>query len=396
MKKLLFVAGSLRIGGIERSLVNLLNQIDYKQYEVDLFLYSNVGEYLDDLPSEVRLINQSQVLNIIGLTMSEVRNTKNIFWVLLRAVVALICKVIGSKAFWNIAFKLTPKLSGYDAAIAYSNNVHNKSLYSGYYHFILQRVEANSKIGWVHTDYRSLVNIQDDDKYYFDRLDKIVHVSKACKNEFDEIFPDYTNKTFVVYNMIPIDFIRRQSLLKVDLEDTEFPNGKDTIGVTVARLDQNKSVDRIIKVLGKLKNEGITVKWMIVGDGPERKSLEIMAEQYGVKEHVLFLGMQKNPYSFIRIANIFILCSKYEGYPMVIGEAQAIATPVLVTRYRAAEEQIENGFNGAIVDNSVEAIYKELKILINSNSILERMKYNLLNKGISNHTAIKQLSLILP
>lgn len=396
LKKLLFVAGSLRIGGIERSLVNLLNELDYSKYEVDLFLYSNTGEYITDVPKEVRFINRSKFLHLLGLTMSEVKATRNIVLIFFRALLALLCKKIGNKTFWTIAFKLLPKLSGYDAAIAYSNNVSSNSLYSGYYQFIIQRVGAKRKIGWVHTDYRSLVDLQEKDQYFFEKLDKIVHVSQACKDDFDEIFPQFKSKTIVVYNIIPIQFIKKQSFSHIEADDQLLKRDIGTVGITVARLDKNKSVDRIIRIIEKLTNEGMRISWLIVGDGPERNKLEELAEQLGVRDKIIFLGMQKNPYSLIRIAKIFVLCSKFEGYPMVIGEAQAIATPVLVTKYRSAEEQIMNGVNGVIVENCEEALCNKLRTVITNDDILKRMKNHLITNGVTNDKALKQLSTVLP
>ena len=387
MKRLLFVAGSLRIGGIERSLVNLLKHIDYSMYKVDLFLYANEGEYFKDLPYEVRLINQSRLLHILGLTMEEAKKKKNFYIVFVRVFGAILCRTLGSKKFWSIVFKLIPKPSGYDVAIAFSHNVHHKSLYSGYYQFILDRVDAKIKIGWVHTDYQSMGILSNKDRIFFNNLDRIVNVSFAGKNIFDLIFPEYQQKSYVVNNMVPVEQVKNLSLENIQ---NQFSSRMGFIGITVARLDRNKSIDRIIKAVGRLQKLDLNINWLIIGDGPQRNALKKITDEYGLTENIFFLGMQSNPYPFIRIANLFVLCSRYEGFPMTIYESLVIGTPVLVTRYEAADEQIKNGYNGIIADNSEEGLFIALRNLLNQPQLLKQMKENLINERINNDRALAQ------
>ena len=388
MKKLLFVAGSLRVGGIERSLSNLLKNLNYQECKVDLFLYSNSGEYKNDIPEQVQLINNNRVLNALGLTMVEAKKTRNPFIILTRMLAAVICRFLGSDKFWKVIFKTVPKLSGYDVAIAFSNNVNNKSLYSGFYQFILERVNAGIKIGWVHSDYKAMGIDPEFDRPYFEKLDKIVNVSFASKKVFDNVFTEFKSKSFVVYNSLDMENV--VSLSSDEISAPVIKSYARLTGVTVARLDQNKSVDRVINSIGKLRKKGIEVNWIIVGDGPERLNLERLGEEWGILDSIYFTGMVQNPYPYIRMADVLVLCSRYEGMPMTIAESLTIGTPVLVTQYGSAEEQIINGLNGIIIENSEKSLYNALIELINKPVLLNEMRKRLIDFEGNNKIALDQ------
>ena len=142
-----------------------------------------------------------------------------------------------------------------------------------------------------------------------------------------------------------------------------YPAGNFHI-VTAARIDNvQKRIDGIIKLCARLKSEGITqFQWHIVGNGPDLPGNQQLANELGVAELIRFEGEQINPFPYIKNADLFALYSAYEGFPMVIGEAQALDTFILTTNYAAAKEQIspEQG----IIAEDDEEFYQELKRLI--------------------------------
>ena len=123
------------------------------------------------------------------------------------------------------------------------------------------------------------------------------------------------------------------------------------------------SVDGIVRVCARLKSEGITqFQWHIVGNGPDLPGNRQLARDLGVEELICFEGEKTNPFPYIKHADLFALYSAYEGFPMVIGEAQALGTYILTTNYAAAKEQILPK-QGMITEND-EAFYQALKRLI--------------------------------
>ena len=99
-----------------------------------------------------------------------------------------------------------------------------------------------------------------------------------------------------------------------------------------------------------------------MGNGPDLPGNQQLARDLGVTELVCFEGEKTNPFPYISHADLFALYSAYEGFPMVIGEAQVLDTFILTTNYAAAREQItpEQG----IIAESDEEFYQELKRLI--------------------------------
>ena len=87
-----------------------------------------------------------------------------------------------------------------------------------------------------------------------------------------------------------------------------------------------------------------------------------LVHRLSLNDVLTFCGAENNPYPYIQSADLFALYSAYEGFPMVIGEAQALGTYILTTNYAAAKEQISSE-QGYIAEDD-EAFYRELKRLI--------------------------------
>ena len=109
----------------------------------------------------------------------------------------------------------------------------------------------------------------------------------------------------------------------------------------------------------RLKSCGKTAfTWRIVGDGPDRKNDEALAKELDVAELVRFEGQKENPYPYIAKSDLFALYSAYEGYPLVVGEALILHTPILTTAYAAAKEQIPK--DCGVIAQTDEAFFEAL------------------------------------
>ena len=385
-KKMLIVANSLHIGGIERSLVNLLCCLDYSKYDVDLFLYSNSGEYIKEIPKSVNLINKSWLLKCIGLSMSEAIDTKNILVIIFRALLAVACRIIGSRIVFSFIFNFLPKYNGYDVAVSFVHNVHPKTLYFGHNLFVLKKVRANRKVAWIHSDYiRAGFNYPSNNDEYR-KFHAIVNVSYSGKDIFDQTLPDLKGRSYVVYNTNPISKIKELA----NKGGNPYQDIDSIKVVSVGRIDLNKSFDRVLIVAEQLIREGYSFNWYILGDGPQKDILKEKCNELNLQNNIHFVGSKKNPYPYIKYADIFVLTSKYEGMPMVVSEAQILGTPIISTGYAAASEQIVDGRTGIIVDNSEEGLYQGIKKVLNDENILQELKLNLKSTTYSNDKALSQ------
>lgn len=116
------------------------------------------------------------------------------------------------------------------------------------------------------------------------------------------------------------------------------------------RLAEEKRIDLLLQAFHLLKEKHTEWTLGIIGDGPLRQSLEYLRDELRLKERVYFFGLVENPQYFLQQADIFVLCSRYEGFPLALAEAMACGLPVIATEYHyGVKEIITDGVNGLIV-----------------------------------------------
>ncbi len=163
----------------------------------------------------------------------------------------------------------------------------------------------------------------------------------------------------MIYN-----YINDQEVIEKANKNENIEFGEQEINiVTVARLVKQKAIDRLINVHSKLIKEGFKHTIYVIGDGPEKSKLQEMIQNKAVENSFILLGKRENPYPYIKKADYFALLSYYEGYPMVLLEAQILGKYIIITD-TAARETLQNYENNTIVANEEEDIYKGLKELI--------------------------------
>ena len=296
-KKLLFTAYNLGIGGIEKALINLLNEINYDKYEVTLILEKKEGELLN-------LVNKN-------VSIKELRVSNNKF-VLFRKIVNYLRK---------LKFKLINK-NKYDFSCCYATYSYSGNL--------LARIASKNSMIYVHSNYvTSFENDERKIREFFDTrsIDKfkyVTFVSNESKNDFLKYYSNYQDKALVFNNFIDVDNIIKLSKEKVDVER---PKDKKVL-LFVGRLDdRSKKLERAFNIV---KNIDDTVLW-IVGDGPDRNKYEDIANTYKIKDRVEFFGMKLNPYPYIKLSDYLILTSDYEGFPVTYLEALVLNKKIITT-----------------------------------------------------------------
>lgn len=355
MKKILFVAQNMQIGGVQKALVNHLKILSAED-EIHLFTFGD-GPFMDEIPSMVHVTKGKCLLRLVATPMQVVLQSRKIPDIALRVFLTLLVRVIGSEKLylWLLRGYCTEK---YDVAISYFTDVPNNYFNQGTNLFVSEYVQAEKKVAWIHSDpIKANFNAEYCRKIYRN-FDRIVCVSHAVETNFHQLLPEYTDKTEVIYNVFPVE-----ELQLLAQEKAPYSKGKIHI-VTVGRVDNStKRMNGIVHVCARLKSEGITqFQWHIVGNGPDLPGNQQLARKLGVEDLICFEGEKTNPFPYIKHADLFALYSAYEGFPMVIGEAQVLDTYILTANYAAAKEQIspEQG----IIANDDEAFYQELKRLI--------------------------------
>lgn len=359
-QRILFVAQNMDVGGIQTSLVNLLKHIDKHhadEYEISLFSFGK-GALLNKIPNSVSVIMGNRFLQLSAEPFFSVLKRKDPVDILLRILLMLYVRLRGSERFYRKQFQKCIPSAEYDIAISYFNDVPHNYFNQGTNLFVSEYVRSKEKLAWIHPDpIRANFDVEFCRKIYRN-FERIVCVSRAVETNFHKLVPEYAKKTEVIYNFIPAEEIR-------ELAQTASPYSEDKFRVvTVGRVDNDsKRMDGIVRVCARLKSEGITqFRWHIVGNGPDLPGNQQLARELGVEDLICFEGEKGNPFPYIKNADLFALYSAYEGFPMVIGEAQALGTFILTTNYAAAKEQIapEQG----IIAESDEEFYQKLKRLI--------------------------------
>ena len=355
MKKLLFVAQNMAVGGVQTSLVNLLNEICAGgEYEVHMFTFAP-GVLLDQVPEQVRVTCGGKVLRLSATPFWQVLRSANPVDIVLRIWLILWARLRGSRHVYEWMLRKYQKEEAYDIAVSYFNDIPVGYFNKGTNQYVLDYVRAEQKVAWFHTD----PVVGNFDPAYcrdlYEHYDKIVCVSQAVKSRFDTFLPEFANRTAVFYNRFPEEKIR---MLAQEYE----PFAQEGYHiVTVARVDNaTKRIDEMVRLCRKLKEDGVVgFYWHIVGDGPDRAANEMLAKKLGVSDLIRFEGEKKNPYPYVKKADLFALYSAYEGFPMVVGEAQALGTPILTTNYAAAQEQVDP--DRGVIAKTDEIFYRELK-----------------------------------
>jgi len=353
MKKILICIDSLRGGGAEKVLTDLLNKIASK-YEITLFLIFNDGLHKENLPANIKvkyLVNNRNAL---------LQKNKKVGAILEKAISIMFRNVPP-----NILYRIFVRNS-YEVEIAFLEGKSTK-LISG-------SNQLSKKIAWVHTNLKNhhwtkvLYKNVDEEKKQYRSFNEIVFVSQDSLEGYLEKFGEENNRKLkVIYN--PIDELNIKDKLKMSEESyNEF-----TI-CSIGRLGKEKGFDRLLRAHAKLISQGLYHNLIILGDGVEKDNLIKLCEELKVTKTVKFLGFKKNPYKYIKNANLFVCSSRTEGYSLVLAEAMIIGLPVLSTACGGTKEILENGKYGMVVENSERGIYQGIQYLMHNREKIEYYK----------------------
>jgi glycosyltransferase involved in cell wall biosynthesis len=376
-KKLLFVIPNLNIGGAEKSLVNLLNEIDYQKFAVDVLLIrAGEGVLLKQIPTQVNVLKLEKKYQVFERT-SKFPESYFLFRGRFDLVIArILCrftlafqKNIGKaeQYAWKFTRLFHSKLKGeYDVAIAF--------LEKSSFYFISEFVSAKRKVGFIHSDYAKLDLDANFDLNYFKKMDGIAAVSAECVASLKTYFPSIQDKFQLIPNIVPIALIN-----ELAKEPIELITGKPML-VSVGRLYEIKGFDMAIEAAALLVKNNADFVWYIIGDGPEKQKLEQQITQHKLKDKVILLGMKENPYPYILKADIVLQTSRYEGKSLVLDEAKLMYKPIIATNFSTVSDQIENGRTGIIVEMNPESIAKGIENLLQNQELRNTLSKNLSNE----------------
>ncbi|WP_410513561.1 glycosyltransferase [Paenibacillus sp. BR2-3] len=392
-KRLLFVMNNLQCGGAEKSLISLLQTLDYSRVEVDLFLFRHEGIFMSQIPEQVNLLNEPRHYKYFNMSiktaLAECLRRGNIRIALARTIAQFIFITEKNKArceqrAWKYVSKSVQKIQGrYDVAIGY---LEKNPIYC-----VIDKTDAHTKIGWIHTNYSNLEMDAAIDRPFFNKLDRLVTVSEECARAIQEEFQDQQEKVKVIHNIVSPSIIRHmagtepQEQLQFDREFTNI--------ITLSRLSYAKGIDFAIEACRILVGSAYKVKWYILGFGTdqEQKDCRHLIEKYGLENHFILLGVKDNPYPYIRHADLYVQTSRFEGKSIAIDEAKIMHKPIVVTNFSTAKDQIEHEKNGLIVEMNPEAIAEGIVKLITGEELRTQWVNQLSQENLGTESEIDKL-----
>lgn len=381
MKSILFVVPAFTVGGTNTSLISLLPFIDRGKYYISVYALNPKG------PMGQEMAKYANVLNSLMENGSEIGQSfaKNVG---IRSFLSHIKKWMGHLGIDLASIydrKRVRDLSKthYDCVIAFQEGEATR---------FIQYFKDTRRVAWVRSDYArylSITNSPKEEKLY-DKYNVIVNVSKTAMESFLNVMPQFRDRSVYVYNLVNKE--RILSLSKINVNFRKNPC-VFTI-VSLGRVDKVKHFNDIPGIAHNLKEQGLLFRWIIIG-GPtvrypeEFETLKKSIEEGGLKNHVIMLGHQPNPYPYLALSDLLVCLSESETFNHTFAEARTLGVPVLSVDYSGAEELLGKNNGGVIVQRG--KIEESIRRIICNKDVLIELQLQAKNFSFDNITQISKL-----
>lgn len=395
-KKILIASFDLEVGGIERSLLGLLEHFDYSRYDVDLMLYSHTGDFMKFLPDNgYRLLPENPKYATFRKGIAGVAKAGYPLLAFKRLRARLYAdkmlkngipdgktpEFCQAQKCWDYTIDSMPELDGeYDVAISFMWP----------HHFVAKKVRAKKKLAWIHSDYTKAFYDASADEKIWQMFDKIVGVSQDVCKMLCEVFPSLEPKMTFVENLLSQEFVRAQAKEDIDTSDMAVEDNEISI-VSVGRYVYAKAFDVAIEVLRKMLDDGYKVKWFVIGYGSDEEMLKAKAREFCVEDKFILLGKKLNVYPYVDKADLYAQPSRYEGKAVTIREAQMLGKACVVTNFPTAGSQVEDGVDAVLCGMGIEDIAKAIENMIDDTELRERIEKTAYSRDYGNLEEINKL-----
>ena len=300
MKRIAMFQSDFRVGGIQKALINILNEMDLTQCAVDVY-YFDEGNFFE-LP-------QHDNLRFIHLPAYP-------YW----------CRFVR----FDLLKRLKPiKIDGeYDVAVDFNS-------YRSECAVAALSVKAKKRIMWIHNDME--IKLRNEPKYRvlwhffkgkFKYYDEFAAVSPGIIGGFRRATGIENKPVTAIPNHVDTSEIFEKAARPIDLDTDPGCYNLCTMG----RLCHQKGYDLLLGYFAEVKAKRPDMRLYMIGDGPDREKLANQAAGLGISDSVFMLGNQPNPFPYLEKMDGFVLTSRYEGQGIVIREAQAIGLELFISR----------------------------------------------------------------
>ena len=296
-------------GGADRSIIKLINGLNYSDITLISILKCNYVKHLNKKVKFKQLENKRVLFSIYELRsyikkeLLNIKSKKNI--------------IISNQNFANVATILALKdVSNIKTILIERNHLDELKNYNGTLDF-LKKIVISILI-----------------KIFYKNSDAIVGISKKLSKDLKSFI---SNKVHTIYNPSLEDRIIKNN----DVKLIQIPTSKKII-LAVGFLEKQKDHITILKAINILKKKYKNFILIIVGRGTQLKKLQNYINTNGLKNYVKIYQNINNPVQFYKIADLFILSSIYEGLGNVVVEALKHKCPIITSDCNAGPMEIIN------------------------------------------------------
>lgn len=342
-KKILFLIHDLGQGGAEKVLVNLVNNINRNEFDISVTVLFGGGINEQFLKPDIKF---------------------KAVWPKMIPGNSKLMKLVSPKQLYKIVVK-----ENYDIEVSYLEGPSARVI-SGCQN-------KNTKlISWIHGEQKSLKKVSEsfrskkEAKKCYEKFDQTICVSETVKKDFCKLL-NYQRPCCVLYNTVESNKIIEKSKEPVpELESDKFFKL-----IAVGSLKTIKGYNRLLHIIFRLKQENKKIRLYVLGIGPQEKELKEYVEKKGLKENIIFLGYQTNPYKYVAKSELFVCSSFAEGFSTAATEALIVGTPVCTVNVSGMKEMLgEDNEYGIVTENSEEALYEGIKNIVDDPKKLKHYK----------------------
>ncbi len=390
-KKILIFSQAMELGGVERSLLGLLDSIDYDHYDVDLFLMRHSGELMPYLNPKANLLPEIPQYASLAVPMASLIKTGQ-FGVLCGRLQGKLAAQRFDKqhlsdkssvAALTYSHKYTlrsmPQISDktYDLAISFLTP----------HYFARELVKAKKYAAWIHTDYTALSFDRMAELVMWDKYDAICGVSEQASKSFQTAFPELAGKVQTIENILPKELIYKQA----QEPQADMPADGSIVLLSVGRFCDAKNFDNVPDICRRLVADGLDVKWYLIGYGGDEPLIRQKIAETGMQDRVIILGKKDNPYPYMRACDLYVQPSRYEGKAVTVREAQMLGKPAVITDYATSNSQLEDGVDGVIVPMDNVDCTAGIAALLRDPARMQQLSKNCEKRDYTNSAEVEKI-----